>query len=97
MHRRLVYTITKGLFLVLLTTRVRLPATSENGVRSYLSFTKTRSDAPIDFQDPFANHVEGGGTVALKINSAGRITGYYVDTGGYPHGFVRDVLPAPNN
>jgi hypothetical protein len=41
------------------------------------------------FEAPGAGTRPGQGTLAVSINSAGAVTGYYLDSSGVYHGFVR--------
>jgi hypothetical protein len=59
------------------------------------AFNRPGSKAVI-FQDPSASINVSQGTVGLKINSLGRIVGYYYDSTGQIHGFVRNALPPAN-
>jgi hypothetical protein len=59
------------------------------------AFQRT-SGKPVIFQDPSASVTPLQGTVATKINSLGRIVGYYYDSTGQIHGFVRNALPPAN-
>src|SRR5258708_26397531 len=45
----------------------------------------------ITFDAPGAGTAHGEGTWATAINAGGVIAGYYVDSGGACHGFVRNV------
>ena len=63
--------------------------------RGYNGFYRPNGGFPSFFDDPDAGISQLEGTVARKINSLGRITGYYYDTNGQVHAFVRNVLP-PN-
>ena len=51
------------------------------------SFTVTTFEAPGASTVPFADSVQG--TFAASINNSGVMTGFYVDAGGYPHGYLR--------
>src|ERR1700751_6291537 len=51
---------------------------------------QTKQGQIITFDAPRAGLGSGQGTVPTSINSAGTITGYYVDAGSIFHGFVRD-------
>ena len=41
------------------------------------------------FEAPGAGTLAGQGTLAVGINSAGTVAGYYLDSSGVYHGFVR--------
>jgi hypothetical protein len=64
-------------------------------LQGYHGFTQLSGEYPFYFDDPAAGTSESYGTVAVKINSLRRVTGYYYDSTGQVHGFVRNVLP-PN-
>ena len=53
------------------------------------AFVRHPSGTIAVFEAPGAA-AERGGTIASSINAAGQIAGYYYDTAGIPHGFLRD-------
>jgi hypothetical protein len=57
------------------------------------AFTQSGSSVPVEFQDPSASTARLYGTTAFKINSLGKIVGFYYDSSGDLHGFFRDALP----
>jgi len=65
---------------------------TENNNLGY-SFTQSGASVPSEFEDPLAGRDQEHGTFATKINAEGRIVGWYTDSVGMAHGFVRDVLP----
>src|SRR6266704_6203682 len=56
------------------------------------SATLAQNSPPvITFDAPGAGTVHGEGTWATAINAGGVIAGYYIDSGGACHGFIRNV------
>jgi hypothetical protein len=56
---------------------------------AYHGFLRTNTGKLTYFEAPRAGKGYSQGTVALGINAAGTITGYYVDSNNIVHGFVR--------
>jgi len=59
-----------------------------DSVGAHHGFVRTKSGKITSFDAPGAGTSSGEGTFAWRINTAGDITGYLMDSSGVYHGFV---------